>query len=49
MTLELDPVRGLVLSIIVLWIGERITARVTFLAEPSPPSYSPYAEWLAQA
>ncbi len=37
MTLELDPVRVLVLSIIVLWIGERITARVTFLRRFSIP------------
>jgi ESS family glutamate:Na+ symporter len=34
---ELDPVRVLVLSIVVLWAGERITARLPFLQRFSIP------------
>ena len=37
MTIELDSVRVLVLSIIVLWIGQQITARLTFLRRFSIP------------
>jgi ESS family glutamate:Na+ symporter len=35
--IELDPVRVLVLSIVVLWAGERITARLPFLQRFSIP------------
>ena len=37
MTIELDPVRVVVLSVIVLWIGGQITARVAVLRRYSIP------------
>lgn len=37
MTVELDTIRVLVLAIIVLWLGEQITARLTFLRRFSIP------------